>query len=286
MAEKPRSTRNYGMFKPHNLTREIKEGTKKYLELEASILKTGWWESEPLICLPAGRDGKHVITKGHHRWQVAMKHKLPIWYVVDQQQIAITDRENSGGKPHWSQGDWIFSHLKDGRNPNYQILMSFHERTKIPMSSCIELYMIGVKGAYGVDTYMEVRRGTLRSSDTSFAEDVGEVVVYCGDLGIDYARKTGFVRAIAVIIRTKVVEIEVLKKRIKMNVGIMKRKYYRHDFIAILNEAYNYRCSPKVDLKTEITNIVSENKKRFGKKGADKKASDKVERERPLELFP
>jgi hypothetical protein len=256
-------TKNYDLFRPHSLTREIKEGTRRYLVLESSILRSGWWPTEPMVVLPRGRDGKHVITKGHHRWKIAQKHNLSVYYVIDEQQIAITDREDSGGKPQWSQSDWITSHLKDDKNPNYRILMSFHERTGIPMSSCIDLYMAGVKGAYTIDTGREVRAGTLRVADTTFAEKVGDIVVFCGDLGVSYCRKTGFIRSIALIVKTKVVPLDELKKKIKQNISIMKKKSLAHtqDYLSVINEAYNFRTYPKMDLRTEIQNRVSEEKK-------------------------
>lgn len=266
MAEKVQITKNYHIFKAHNLTREIREGTKKWLQLEASMLKDGWWESDPMIVLPMGKDGRHIITKGHHRFKIAQKHNIPVKFLIDQQRIEITVRENSGGKPQWGLIDWVFSHLKDGKNPNYNVLVSFQERTRFPMSTAIELYMYGVKGHFSIDVYGEARAGSLRSSDMELAEMVGDVSIFCSDLGIIFSRKNGFARAIAKIIRTGIVDPDTLKKRFKENVRIMKKYGTVTDYVAVINEAYNHRHFPKVDLNTELANRLAEEKKERGKK--------------------
>jgi hypothetical protein len=258
-------TKNYDMFKFDPLTREIKEGTKKYLQAEASMIKHGHWYSKAIVVHPPDRSGKLTIVEGHHRFKIARKHGLTLYYIIDEQRVPLVQRENSGGRTEWNLADWTHSHLNADKNVAYKVLQGFHERTGIPRSTCLTLltFRRGIMGGNNV-VYEEVRDGTLRITDTTFAENVGDVVMFCTSLGVNYARKSAFVRAVSLVIRTGVATIEDLKKRMKQNVGLMKKKNINADYLSIINEVYNYRCYPKVDLKTEITNVLAEERRQRG----------------------
>jgi hypothetical protein len=271
------TTTNYDLFKFHDLTREIREGTQKFAELEASMLKWGWWASDPMLVYPRGRDGKHVIVKGHHRYLIAKKHGLKIMYEIDEQRVPLPEREDSGGRPTWSLSDWVYSHLKAGKNPNYQVLYEYQKRTKIPMSSCLALFMVGA-GYTVMNWTKDIRRGDLRINDTLLAEKVESIVNLCASNNIAFARKSGFVRALSLIVRFKVVDLDLLKARISSHVVLLRRKEHIQDYLAILNEVYNYRAYPKSDLATAIKNAMAEDRKRINVAASGKAKRSRGER--------
>ena len=265
MLPRVQQTTNYDLFKDHTINRDIQVKTPKYLELEASMLKTGWWDSKAAVVYPLDRSGKHTIVEGHNRFNVAKEHKLVVKYLIDEQRIPLPEREDSGGRPIWSLADWVASHLKDGKNPNYQILNDFKNRTGIPISTSIALFMVGNKGETS-DWGRDIRRGTLRISDTTHSEAVAEIVRVCTTNSIPYARRSGFIRAVSQVIRTGIAPKDALIKKIEMCVNIMKKKRAVTDYLSVLNEVYNYRQFPRIDLATEVRNSIIAEKRRLMEK--------------------
>jgi len=229
------------------------------------MLKWGWWDTDPMTVYPIDRSGKHTIVKGHTRFFIAMTHKLPVKYFIDEQLIPLPEREWSGGDPTWSLADWIASHLKAGINSNYQIINEYRNRTGIPISSVISLFMIGNKDMGG-DWGAEIRLGTLRITDTSHSEAVAEIIRGCSAHTIPYSRKSGFVRAVSLVLRTNIVSKDVLAKKIEICINTIKKKRMVTDYITLLNEVYNYRSYPRVDLATEVRNAIVAEKRRLMEK--------------------
>jgi len=276
------TTKNYDLFEEHQVNRTItvQEGTAVYHKLEAMILRDGWWETEPMIVYPKNGNGKHTIVKGHTRFGIAKKHGIPVRFQIDDLKIPIHDRENGGGRQTWTLEDWVHSRARENKNPNYQVLVEYQNKTRIPMSTCIYLFHLGGSsgsGGKGRESNLDVKDGSFEIPKPDHAEAVGNLIMYCTQLDISYSTKSPFVRAISQIVRTKVVEIDELTKRIRRNIGIMKRKYFAPNYLGILTEVYNYRSSPKIDLSTEVRNALDAEKSKQAKKaGAASSAKRKA----------
>lgn len=255
-------TKDYGMFEPNPINRFLNTDTKTHAALEASLLKDGWWPSEPMVVDPARR-GKHMIVKGHHRFTIAKRLGIPLWYVVEDKMIPIWDREGPGkGKPLWSLSDWIYSHMKAGVNPNYQVVWDYHARTKIPISACIKMF--GTKAnADSYDVPHEIRNGTLRIIDSAVPEAVEKIVNALSTAMVTYCRKESFVLPLYLLIRQRVVGKDELKKRLVQNAIVLRRKEGTTDYMAVISEAYNLRQAVHVDLKTALRNAISAEKRRI-----------------------
>ncbi|TSA00476.1 MAG: hypothetical protein D4R80_00990 [Deltaproteobacteria bacterium] len=269
MGNRVMTTSNYDLFQEHQVNRTVQEGTATYNRLEGMMLKYGWMDTEPMIVYPKNGSGKHTIVKGHNRFNIARKHKIPIKFQIDDLKIPIHEREDGGGRPTWTLEDWVVSRARENKNPNYQTLVEYQRKTSIPMSTCIYLFHHGGSGGSGGDarnSNQGIKDGSFDIPNPSHAEAVGNLIMYCSSLDISYSTKAPFVRTIAQIIRTKVVDINELAKRIRKNIGIMKRKYYVPNYLGILTEVYNYRSSPKIDLATEVRNALDAEKKETLKK--------------------
>jgi len=252
------TTKDYGLFKLHDVNREIGEGTLKYAQLENSMLEHGWWATEPMIVYPENGNGLFTIVKGHHKFNIAKKHGLPVRFQIDDKMIPIGVREDAGGRPVWSLADWSASYRKEASNPNYKKLEDFRQKTKIPISACIHLFTIGQTN---VDTLKAIRKGTFKVMDPTLAETVGDLVMYCTDLRVPFSTKSAFVRAISQIVRSRVVDLDVLKKRIRTNIHLMMKKHYSQDYLSILSQVYNFRSHPKLDLDTAVRNSLTEERR-------------------------
>jgi hypothetical protein len=268
LGDRVMTTSKYDLFKEHRVNRTIQEGTATFHKLEASMLRDGWRPTEPMTTYPKGPDGLYEIVRGHTRFHIARKHGIPIKFQVDDMKLPIHETEDGGGKPTWTLKDWVTSHARDNKNPNYQILMEFHHKTKIPMSSCIQLFNIGGSGGSGdVERGCNhgIKNGSFSIPNPAHAEAVGNLIMYCTQLDIPYSIKSPFVRAVSQIARTKIVDIDELAKRIRRNLGIMKRKQYTLNYLGILTEVYNYRSSPKIDFATEVRNALDAERAKHAK---------------------
>lgn len=253
MSVRVMTTSKYDLFEPNPINRIHKEGTEKYSVLEGMLLKHGWIETRPMIVGPKKSNGKHTIIVGHNRFRIAVKHGLPVKFQIEEKIQDIYVFEGPGGQPTWSLADWVHSRARSNENPAYRKLLEFQERTSITTSDCICLFSVG--SAVGSSTN-EIRNGTFAIENPDHAEAVGSLAMYCSSLDIPYSTKSAFVRALSQIVKTKVVDTEELAKRIRKNVGIMKRKYFVPNYLGILTEVYNYRSTPKIDLATEVRNAL------------------------------
>jgi hypothetical protein len=253
MSVRVMTTSKYDLFEPNPINRIHKEGTEKYSVLEGLLLKHGWIETRPMIVGPKKNNGKHTIMVGHNRFRIAVKHGLPVKFQIEEKIQDIYVFEGPGGQPTWSLADWVHSRARQNENPAYRMLLEFQERTKITTTDCICLFATGSSMSNSAN---EIRNGTFMIENSNHAEAVGSLVMYCASLDIPYSTKSAFVRVLSQIVKTKVVDTEELAKRIRRNIGIMKRKYFVPNYLGILTEVYNYRSSPKIDLATEVRNAL------------------------------
>lgn len=261
-------TKNYGMFKDNRLQREHHANTLAYAGLETSLLSTGMWISEPIIVDPMGKDGKYQIVRGHNKFEIAKKHNLYIYYQIEPLKIPIHEREggkhNKGSK--WTKKNFLHSWAKEGSNPAYMQVRNFMDKTGLSMTSAVKLYSIGSHWSSQNSTVWDrIEDGSFSILDSSHAEEVGNLVIYCRELDIPLATKDPFVNAISLIVRTKVVEIKELARRLKRNRGMLQQKLIIPDYMSLLSDVYNHGFTPKVNLPTEVRNYIDRERKSRGK---------------------
>jgi hypothetical protein len=259
-------TNNYSMFRNNDLQREHHSNTQPYAGLESSLLAYGWWITEPMIVYPMGKDNKHEIVKCHNKFEIAKKHNLYVYYQIDPLRIPIWKRE--GGKASkgtkWSKKNFVQSWLKKGGNPSFMQLNNFMTKTGVSMSSAVYLFSLSQVKDHPMNmagVWDTIEDGTYAILDSSFAEEIGNLVIYCRELGIPLAAKDKFVYALALLIRAKVATTKELAKRIHRNRSLLQRKVTVTDYQSLLQEVVNRGFTPRIDVKNAITNYM-ENERR------------------------
>lgn len=250
-------TKNFDLFVPHVINREFHENNKNYTKLEASLLKDGWWPTEPMIVYPKNGAGKHMIAKGHNKYLIAKKHGLAIYWMIDEKKIPIWDREDPGkGHVSWRLEDWLTSHIRAGKNQDYKKLRDFIDKTKIPVSPALKLFHLNP------ESLAVFRRGDFVIKDSAHAEEVGEIVMLATDLQVKYSTKEAFIRALSQIVRTRVVSTPELMRKMRVNAHIMLKKQFNPDYLCLLKEVYNHKSQTHIAIDVLVRNALAEEKRK------------------------
>lgn len=123
------STQEYGRFELCQFNRNV----TKTKNLERSMKRHGFIPAYPIHC-DKRSNGSLLIKAGHHRFEVAQRLGIPLYYVVSDDDATIHELETSTNG--WTSTDYMESFIKCGK-PSYQELKDYHIRTQIPLSVCI-----------------------------------------------------------------------------------------------------------------------------------------------------
>jgi hypothetical protein len=254
------TTKNYDLFEPDEQNRVLHEGTPNYLKLENKIREYGWKLTNPMIVSPKKNSrGKYPIRDGSNRYRMAKKLGIEVRWMIDEDDLSVAERNEPGvGIQTWRGVDWLTSNLAKGKNPAYAIVDNFQKRTRIPLTSCLELFKVG-----SIDydrTGEEFRTGRFKIQNPDHADAVGRIVEYCTTLDIPLATRGGFVRAISQLLKFSIVNdknLEIFMKRIRLNVRFLRDKNTSLNYLGLLSEAYNYKTYPRIDFVTEVRNAMA-----------------------------
>jgi hypothetical protein len=107
-----KSTKDYSLFKIHNLNREVSRDRVKRLAEEMKIKNL-------LHLYPIVIDQDGVILDGQHRFEAAKSIESEIYYVQSENDYQISDVSKSNSMQRaWRTVDHIHFHAKNG-NPHY-----------------------------------------------------------------------------------------------------------------------------------------------------------------------
>jgi hypothetical protein len=161
-------TYNYDMFTLNKFNRDVRN-TKK---LEASMRKHGFI---PAYAIHVERrpNGKLSIKEGHHRYKVALKLHLPIYYVICHYNA--TPQETAESNRAWDLRDYLASWAKLG-NEAYLAVLKYWEETGIPLNHCIGL-LSGVSA--GTESFRQAfKEGRYRLGDPFHADTIKDLVFH------------------------------------------------------------------------------------------------------------
>jgi hypothetical protein len=127
-----RETSNYSMFKPCLFNRDI----RKIRKLQKSMKLHGFIDAYPLHC-HKDTDGLLSIKAGHHRFESAKLLRIPVKYVICEDNATIHELESSTNP--WNLDDYLTSHVRSG-SVGYQKIKEYREKTKIPLTMCISMF--------------------------------------------------------------------------------------------------------------------------------------------------
>jgi hypothetical protein len=257
MKYKLESTTDYSVFELHELNRNL-HGSQ---ELEDSMRTHGFRPSNPIHVTRNGV-GKYKVKRGHNRLAVAMKLKLPVWYIVDDDNMSIYEWE-SDSRSLWKADDFAVSYMRGGSD-DCRKLLAFRDKHNLTLGAAASL--LGGESAGSSNKIKRVKAGTFKIADTSHANEVVAIVDLCREQGVDFACSSGFVAALSDAIRVPEFESEKLKARVLLYPKMMSRRTSKHDYLVELEALYNYGAKGKrLPLAMRAHEVQLERQRSFGR---------------------
>ena len=230
-----KSTNNYDAFMVHPHNRDI-SNTKV---LEQSMRRFGFDPGLPIRCI-RDTSGKLQITHGQHRFHVARKLGLPVWYIISGYDIPLFDSEVSNHS--WSIKDFTTARARAGEAPALEVV-KYHEETGMPLSACIAL--IGGEGAGSGNKRNQLKCGTLKVVKSKHANDVAEVVISCKSMGFKFATTASFVNALSKCLMVKEFDKDLFLLRVKTHPETMEPCRTVDQYIDMIEFVYNRMAKAK-----------------------------------------
>lgn len=258
MNPKLESTTKYELFDLHELNRNLHDST----ELEESMRKYGFRPSSP-IHVTRTANGRLKVKRGHNRLAVAMKLKLPVWYIIDDDPMSIYEWE--GNSHHlWNVEDFATSYMRGG-SEDCKILLDFRKKYGLTLGAAASL--VGGESAGSSNKIKQVKAGIFKVGDMKHAKLIADTIVLCKESGVDFATSTGFVAALSVAVRVPEFDIETFRARVRMYPKMMNRRTGKADYLIEIEALYNYGARGKrLPLAVRAHEICLERQRTFGRK--------------------
>ena len=228
-------TSNYDKFELHEFNRSI----HSIKRLQESMNIHGWIDAYPMHVIENG-NSKLKIKSGHHRFEAARSLKIPVKYVICDDDSTIHELERSTS--NWSMRDYLESYSRVG-NPHYLKLSEYYRKYGIPLNVSIPLIQKDGRWSYYCEAF---KNGEFKIGNTTHAERVGQTVIYCDELGIDFSRNSRFVWALSKVMHVDGLEVEELKKKIKSHIYMMTKQADIAGYVQMLEKVYNRQRGQKL----------------------------------------
>ena len=237
-------TKNYDLFELHPFNRTV----KKIDRLAQSMEIHGWLDAYPMHCVRNG-NGKLKIKAGHHRFDAARSINLPVKYVICDDKSTIHELERS--TTHWSMRDYLESFGKLG-DMNYLKLQEYSRKYRIPLNVSLTLLSGNAANFSGWHSD-KFKQGDFKVGNPSHAESVGEMVLFCDELGVEFCRNSRFVTALSKVMLVDGIDHDELKKKIKNHIYLVKKQPDVVGYIRMLEEVYNRQRGNKLAIAIQAT---------------------------------
>jgi hypothetical protein len=233
-----RCTKDYDLFEMHPYNRNVDK--TKYLE--KSMRSFGFDPGFPVRCIRNG-SGRLKITHGHHRFHVARKLGIPVFFIEANNDIPIFDSEMST-RP-WDITDFTVARARAGE-PEAEKVLQYQEQTGIPIGSCISL--LGGELAGSRNRSRSLKAGSYKAGSTNYADLVGEIVIKCKDLGVAFAAKAAFVSAISKCVLIKEFDVDLFLHKVRKHISIMEPRSNANEYLDLIEMVYNRQSQKRIPL--------------------------------------
>jgi hypothetical protein len=256
MKYKLESTTNYDLFDLHELNRDLHEN----LVLENSMREHGFRPSGAIHVRKNG-GARFKVIQGHHRLKTAMKLKLPVWYIVDDDDISIYELEGSSTGA-WNGPDFAVSYAHQG-NENYKKLIVFMKKHCLKLGPASSL--LGGENSASNNKVRQIKGGSFRAVETDYAKTVTRIIDLCREFGVQFATSSGFVSAICSSVFVPEFDPEVFISRVRLYPKMLNRRSNRTDYLEEIEAIYNFRARGKrLPLVIRAHEVGLERKQTFG----------------------
>jgi hypothetical protein len=224
-------TKDYSIFKTHELNRDIKEKTLR--KLRKSMGRIGWLKGSEVLVYPNMK-----IIDGHHRLIVAREFSLSVDYRVVYSNDNTLIMKHNQDKEVWSFIDNIQTQVKLG-NQNYVLLDRYMKNfPDLRPTECIML----VKNGMNSSNREEIESGNLKLGDLKTAYEWGHQLMNIKPYFSQYYNKSIFVRAVVKVLSSKP-EFQMIEfmRKLKLRPTMLKPCGTVDQYVQMIEDIYNYR---------------------------------------------
>lgn len=226
------TTKNYDLFEMHPLNRPIHKNDP----VEASMRRVGFMPSSPIQCIKNG-NGKLKIIRGHHRFDIAKRLRIPVCYIIDDSNTNIFELEGSSTSA-WNALDFASARARGG-DLNMMQLMDFKKKHGLTLGSAASL--LGGESAGSNNKIKDIKSGTFKvCTKSTHAKDVVAIVDLLVSRGVDFAKTTSFVAALSRVLRIPEIDYSLLIHRMSLKYHLLAKRGTVKEYLTEIEEIYNH----------------------------------------------
>jgi len=181
------------------------------------------------------------IIDGQHRYFVSKTLKQPVFFVIAEEVSLHEVAKINSRTERWKPIDFVKCYMEGG-NDNYKILHHFVTSFKMPVSSAIFILVNGTAGNKGNGREQEkFERGEFVASYVSEAQDIMTNAITFKDFPSITSKS--FLQAIALIMRKGLCDWDIMHQKYNMNPAALKIQSTAKQYLANLEEVYNFKNS-------------------------------------------
>lgn len=242
MAEAIMSTKNYDLFEPHYMNRDVKPRTIRFKKLVSSMEKHGFLSAYPLHCVKNG-SAKLLVKAGHNRLEAAKHLGIPVKYVVSKDDAHIHDLEE-GGPGRWKNENYLESFAKMGIE-SYLEVQEYMEKTGIGFVNAISMFHGNHAGASNFAKDGTFKSGKFEIKERKHPRVVADVVLHLKQIGIDWAANSSFVNAISKSVAIPEFDVEHFKQKASTFKQYIEKQKSISAYLQLIELIYNFKVNKK-----------------------------------------
>lgn len=233
-----RVTNNYDIFEFHIDNRPM----HSIEALAASMRKNGFLKSGAIHC-EALPNGRFKVIRGHHRLICAKMLGLPVYFIVEDVHVDISDIETPG--QNWNTTDFVSRFVASG-NEHYAALVRFHREHRISLTLAAGLL---VNEPAGSDRLLAMlRSGAFKVTNVKHAAKVVDIIDTARTAGVKFATHYSFASAVSVACRVHGFDAKWFKRRLETYPSKMQHRGTTKDFVAEIESLYNFASRNQINL--------------------------------------
>jgi len=245
---KLQATKNYSLFRNDPDNRVVELQYRR--DLIASMKKYGWVPSYPMHC--TRRNGKLCIHNGQHRFAIAQKLSLTVFYVVWESEAGIPELNNT--QRTWKTRDYAMCFAAQG-NAAYLELLEFCEQHRMSLTSGIAL-LAGQTIAHAQSSILDrFRNGRFAVNDRQMADRVAQLYVQLTRICPEIKTKN-CLGALAAVIRIPNFDETRLIQGAARCPELLMKYATREAYLDMLERVYNYGRRRQDPLKIAAHNAL------------------------------
>lgn len=241
-----KKTMNYDLFEMYPINRDI----GKIRMLEKSMRKHGFLPSHPLHVVK-GNNGKYAIKAGHHRYIVATKYSLPIYFVIGDDNATMFDLESANNP--WAMVDYLNAYVRDGIK-DYAILKRYIEETGIPLSCAATI--LSNKSIANPKNSMRFKRGEFEIDWPNNSLEIKLVIIELKKINREDMKSALFFLSLLKALKTDAFKLKVFIDKINRFPHILTKQRSMPEYLDMIETLYNYHTkkNAKISIKFALIN--------------------------------